>query len=416
MSQTTLLSPAATAPSSQPTAYRVEPPTVAAHVIASDGEAIAVAHRLAAQFLQGALLRDRERRLPWAELDDLAASGLLAIRVPRAYGGPEVSYLTVARVVAIVSAADASLGQLFLSILLANSIVDAVGQPAQKSAFFAKVLFGYRWGNGHAEGGGRQAGVTTTRIARRGDRFVVNGQKFYSTGALFSHIISVGAVDEDGRFVTAVLDRHAPGLSILDDWDGFGQRTTASGTLLLDNVEVEASHVLDTERARTASNSFGIPDLVHSAIDLGIARAAVDDAIAYVRDHARAHRRAGVEHAVQDPYIQQEIGNLVTRLHAGEALLERGARLFDASVARGDEASRAEAVVALAEAKILTTEAALLASNKIFQLGGASSTRAEHGYDRHWRNARTHTVHDPVHWKFPLIGNHYLNVEGAGRA
>jgi SfnB family sulfur acquisition oxidoreductase len=395
-----------------PLAYRVELPTQAAHIIRSDEEALEVAHRLAASFRLEALQRDQQRRLPWAELDQFSQSGLLAARVPKAYGGAEISYTTVARTVSIVSAADPSLGQLMLSILLSNAIIDAVGRPEQKDDFFAKVLLGYRWGNGHAEAGGSQSGVTTTRVTRQGERYVVNGQKFYSTGALYSHLISVGCLDENGKSVTAVLARHAPGLTILDDWDGFGQRTTASGTLLLNNVVVEASHLLDSERARATSTSFGIPDLVHSAIDLGIAQAAVDDTIAYVREHARAFRRAGVERAVDDPYIQQEVGNLVTRLHAAEALLERGAGIFDRAVASKDPAANTAAAVALAEAKILTTEVSLLASNKLFQLGGASSTLPSHGYDRHWRNARTHTVHDPVHWKFPLIGSHYLKGNG----
>ncbi len=392
--------------------HRVDLPTQAAHIIRSDEEAIEVAHRLAASFRLEALQRDQQRRLPWAELDQFSQSGLLAARVPRAYGGAEIRYATVARTVSIISAADPSLGQLMLSILLSNAIIDAVGRPEQKDEFFGKVLYGYRWGNGHAEAGGVQSGVTTTRVTRQGDRYVVNGQKFYSTGALYSHLISIGCLDENGKSVTAVLPRHAPGLTILDDWDGFGQRTTASGTLLLDNVIVEASHLLDSERARATSTSFGIPDLVHSAIDLGIAQAAVDETIAYVREHARAFRRAGVERAVDDPYILQEVGNLVTRLHAAEALLERGANIFDKAVASQDPAANTAAAVALAEAKILTTEIALLASNKLFQLGGASSTLPSHGHDRHWRNARTHTVHDPVHWKFPLIGGYYLKGDG----
>ncbi|WP_443089220.1 SfnB family sulfur acquisition oxidoreductase [Xylophilus sp.] len=379
-----------------------------AHRIADDAEAIDVARQLAADFRTGALLRDRERRLPWAELDALSHSGLLALRVPRSHGGAGVSYTTVGRVVATVSEADPSLGQLFLSILLANAIVEAVGTPAQQAELFGKVLAGWRWGNGHAEAGGPRSGVTTTTLVRRADgNYVLDGCKFYATGALFSHLVSVGAVDEVGRAVTAVLDRHAPGLSIVDDWDGFGQRTTASGTLVAEGVVVEPGRVLDSERARAISGSFGLPDLVHSAIDLGIARAAADDAIAYTRGRARGHGRAGVQQAVDDPYVRQEVGNLVVRVHAAEALLERGTRLFDAAQG-GDAAARDEATVALAEAKILTTEAALLASNVIFQLGGASSTRAQHGLDRHWRNARTHTVHDPVHWKYPLIGGHYL--------
>jgi len=384
------------------------PPTSPAHIIRSDAEAVEVAQRLAAQFTLNAQVRDVERQLPWQELEDAARSGLLAIRVPREYGGAHVSYLTLTRVVAAIGEADASIGQLLLSIILASSVIEAVGREEQKRLFFGKILQGYRWGNGHAEGGSLPAGTTRTRITREGDHYRVNGAKAYSTGALFSQLISIGCVDDDGLSKTAVLDRHAPGLTIIDDWDGFGQRTTASGTLLLDNVRVEHSHVLDSEQGKTSANTYGIPDLFHSALDLGIARAAFKDTLDYVRDHARPYARTGVEAVAEDPYVLQIIGDLHTRIHAGEVVLERAAELFDQVTAEQGPGPSAKVSSALAAAKILTTEAALLASNKLFQLGGASSTRLEYGFDRHWRNARTHTVHDPVAWKFNLIGKYHL--------
>lgn len=386
----------------------IAPPASPAHIIRSDLEAVQVAEKLAAQFKLNAQRRDVERLLPWQELEDCARSGLLAIRVPREYGGAYVSYLTLTKVVAAIGEADASIGQLLLSIILACSVIEAVGREEQKRLFFGKILQGYRWGNGHAEGGSLPAGTTRTRITREGEHYRVNGAKAYSTGALFSQLISIGCVDEDGLSKTAVIDRHAPGLTIIDDWDGFGQRTTASGTLLLDNVRVEHSHVLNAELGKTSANSYGIPDLFHSALDLGIARAAFSDTLNYVREHARPYARTGVEAVAQDPYVLAIIGDLHTRIHAGEAVLERAALLFDQVTAEQGPGPSDQVSAALATAKILTTEAALLASNTLFQLGGASSTRLEYGFDRHWRNARTHTVHDPVAWKFNLIGKYHL--------
>ncbi|MNL95667.1 Dibenzothiophene desulfurization enzyme C [compost metagenome] len=388
--------------------FTVAPPTRPAHIIRSDEEAVEVAERLAVQFKLSAQQRDVDRQLPWAELEDAARSGLLAIRVPKEYGGAHVSYLTLTRVVAAIGEADASIGQLLLSIILASSVIEAVGREEQKRLFFGKILQGYRWGNGHAEGGSLPAGTTRTRITREGDHYRVNGAKAYSTGALFSQLISIGCVDDDGLSKTAVLDRHAPGLTIIDDWDGFGQRTTASGTLLLDNVRVEHSHVLDSEQGKATANTYGIPDLFHSALDLGIARAAFSDTLNYVREHARPYARTGVENVEEDPYVLEILGDLHTRIHAGEVVLERAAELFDQVTAEQGPGPSAKVSSALAAAKILTTEAALLASNKLFQLGGASSTRLEYGFDRHWRNARTHTVHDPVAWKFNLIGKYHL--------
>ncbi|WP_300727632.1 SfnB family sulfur acquisition oxidoreductase [Pseudomonas sp.] len=389
-------------------ALTIAPPDTPAHIIRSDAEAVQIAEQLAARFKHNAQQRDVERLLPWQELEDCARHGLLALRVPREYGGADVSYLTLTRVVAAIGEADASIGQLLLSIVLASSVIEAVGREDQKRLFFGKILQGYRWGNGHAEGGSLPAGTTRTRITREGDHYRVNGAKAYATGALFSQLISIGCVDEDGLSKTAVLDRYAPGLTILDDWDGFGQRTTASGTLLLDNVRVEHSHVLDSEQGKTTANTYGIPDLFHSALDLGIARAAFKDTLDYVRNHARPYARTGVQAVEQDPYVLAIIGDLHTRIHAGEAVLERAALLFDEVTAQQGPGPSDAVSSALAAAKILTTEAALLASNTLFQLGGASSTRLEFGFDRHWRNARTHTVHDPVAWKFNLIGKYHL--------
>jgi SfnB family sulfur acquisition oxidoreductase len=388
--------------------WHVTAPASPAHVIGSDREAVQVAERIAARLREGAQQRDAQRQLPWQELDELAHSGLLAIRVPTEYGGAGVSYVTLTQVVAIIGEADASIGQLMLSVHMACSVIEALDQPEQRAFFFGKILQGNRWGNGHAEGGKLPAGTTRTQITREGDHYRVNGSKAYSTGALFSQLISIGCVDENGHSKTAVLDRYAPGLTIVDDWDGFGQRTTASGTLLLDNVRVESSHVLDTESGKTNANTYAIPDLFNSALDLGIARAAFADTLDYLRKHARPYLSTGVTAVNEDPYVLEIIGDLHTRIHAGEAVLERAAALFDRVTAENGRGPSAQVCSALAAAKILTTEAALLASNKLFQLGGASSTSLRYGYDRHWRNARTHTVHDPVAWKFNVIGKYHL--------
>ncbi len=63
----------------------------------------------------------------------------------------------------------------------------------------------------------------------------------------------------------------------------------------------------------------------------------------------------------------------------------------------------------MAKARAWTTEVALEAGNLLFELGGSRASLREHNLDRHWRNARTHTLHDPVRWKYPVIGNYLLN-------
>ncbi|MBJ9878582.1 SfnB family sulfur acquisition oxidoreductase, partial [Burkholderia cenocepacia] len=154
-----------------------------------------------------------------------------------------------------------------------------------------------------------------------------------------------------------------------------------------------------------------LSQILQAAIDAGIANAAIDDTLAFVRTRTRPWVDSGVERAVDDPLTIREIGRLHIQLHAADALLERAARTLDEITAKGDvtEDDVARASVAVGEAKVLTTEVALLAGEKLFELAGTQSTLAEHNLDRHWRNARTHTLHDPVRWKYHLVGNYYLN-------
>ena len=168
-------------------------PATAAHVIRDDREAIDVAHRLADDFAREASVRDRERRLPLSELDRFSQSGLWGINVPRAYGGAEVSYVTLTEVIKIISAADPSIGQIPQNHFAVLDMIRLSGNEEQKRFFFAEALHGVRLGNAFAESGSKNAGEFRTRIAQTGNGFVVNGRKFYCSGALLAHLVPVAA-------------------------------------------------------------------------------------------------------------------------------------------------------------------------------------------------------------------------------
>jgi alkylation response protein AidB-like acyl-CoA dehydrogenase len=167
--------------------------------IASDQEALAVARELAAEFAQGAAQRDRERRLPAKELDRFSGSGLWGITVSKAYSGAGVSFATLAQVIAIISAADPNLGQLPQNHLAALDAIRVTASEEQKRLWFGRALQGYRLGNAFSEAKSKHVGAFETTLRRDGDSFVVNGEKFYATGALFAHFIHIGAVDENGN-------------------------------------------------------------------------------------------------------------------------------------------------------------------------------------------------------------------------
>ncbi|GLS88257.1 SfnB family sulfur acquisition oxidoreductase [Cypionkella aquatica] len=385
-------------------------PAGVAHIIQSDSEAIAVAHKLAAEFAKGASDRDRNRIWPQEQLDAFSQSGLWSINVPKEYGGPGLSYVTLNRVIAIISEADPSLGQVPQNHLGVVAAINTVSDPAQKALLFGEVLRGTRFGNAFSEFGSKRAVDFETKFTDAGDHVRVTGRKFYSSGALLAHLVPIVALDDQGRAWYAIADRGAEGLSVIDDWSSFGQRTTLSGTVILDNVKVPKTHLVPGYKGYEAPSADGaIFQVIQVAVDLGIARAAIADTKDFVLHRSRAWVDSGLDHAAQDPYTIQAVGDLNLRANAAAALLDIASTAIDLAVANPTAETVAQAQIATAEAKVLSTEIAILATNKLFELAGTRSTLAEHNLDRHWRNARTHTLHDPVRWKYAILGNYYLN-------
>ncbi|KAB0490167.1 SfnB family sulfur acquisition oxidoreductase [Pseudomonas vancouverensis] len=389
-------------------AYPINPPS--AVVIRDDAEAIRVAHEVAALLLAGASERDRTRQVPVEVVDAFSNSGLWGITVPREYGGAQVSYATLAQVIAIVSAADPSLGQIPQNHYCLLEDIRLQGSHDQKQFFFDLALAGHRFANALSETGGKNVQDIRTRLVADGEGYRIDGRKGYCTGSLYAHWLGVLALDSEDRAQLAFVPRESAGLTVVDDWDSIGQRTTSSGTVLVEGLWVPAFNLFPTYRSYERPTLAGpFAQITTAAIDAGIARAALRDTIAFVREQARPWIDAGVEKASEDPLTIIQVGGLDIRLEAADALLERAGRVLDQARAAPDEASVAQASLAVARAKVLTTEIAIEASNKLFELGGTRSTLRKHNLDRHWRNARVHTLHDPVRWKYHVVGNWLLN-------
>lgn len=370
------------------------------------------------RFVTGAVARDLERRMPFEEISELARSGLLAARVPAAYGGPEVSMGEFAQIIVNLSKGDPNIAQSAAATFPNVEKIRIYGSDAQKRRYFGLLLDGRRLnGNAAAERGGTRIGDMATRIIRDSGRddggYRLDGRKYYTTGSLFAEFTLVTALLEGGR-AAAVVPVDRAGVTIIDDWDGMGQRTTASGTMIFENVRLDEGEVMpipDYGRRRTYEGAFA--QLLHSALDTGIALAALEDAVAYGRTHARPLPEAGVGLAVEDPYVQYTVGEMAVLAHGAEALVGRAAAVLDEAVRlfhRDGAADRplGEASVAVAEAKFAASEASVKVSEMLYRIGGASATSRALNLDRHWRNARTHTTHDPVAYKAKAIGNFYL--------
>ncbi|WP_371355025.1 SfnB family sulfur acquisition oxidoreductase [Pseudomonas chlororaphis] len=383
-------------------------------VITSDEQALIVASDLAEDFKRDSALRDRERRLPHPELEAFSRSGLWGISVPREYGGAGVSNVTLAKVIALIAQADGSLGQIPQNHFYALEVLRVNGSEAQKKRLYAEVLAGQRFGNALAELGTKTAHDRTTRLTRDvqpgRDGYHINGRKFYSTGAIYAQRIPTSVVDENGVQQLAFVPADSQGLNVIDDWSGFGQRTTGSGSVVFEEVFVAAEDVIPFQSAFERPTTVGpLAQILHAAIDTGIARAAYEDALHFVRTKTRPWIDSGNDKATEDPLTLKSFGHLSIRLHATEALLERSGEFLDAAQAEPNAETVAAASIAVAEARAISTEISLAAGSTLFELAGSQATLAEHGLDRHWRNARVHTLHDPVRWKYHAVGNYYLN-------
>ena len=380
-------------------------------IIENDQEAINAAYQVADFALEGRNERDQKRLLPFAEIDLFSQKGLSGIRIPHQYGGAFVSNKTLAHVFRILNKADSSLGQIPQNQFALLNMINIMGTEEQKQFIFNEILEGKRLANGGPERNTKDTKTLSTYLTIHHDKYYVSGEKFYSTGSSFADWLAIKAIHPEGHVVLTIIDRYSVGVDVIDDWNGFGQRTTSSGTVKLENVEVNPLLIFD-ERILANQPTYrgAYSQLLQVAIDVGIAEAAFEDTITAVHK-ARPIIDSGVEKASFEHYTLQEVGKLKVLLDAAILLLDEAAEyldVLDAQESFTDEEA-AKASIYVAEAKIYANDAALLISEKLLELGGSRSSLSQHNLDQHWRNARVHTLHDPVRWKLHALGNYYLN-------
>ncbi|QKT07196.1 SfnB family sulfur acquisition oxidoreductase [Gordonia sp. X0973] len=383
--------------------------------IGDGAQAIAVAESLAPAFAAGAGDRDAVRVHPHDEVAALSASGLLAITVPAEFGGADVEPAALARVVAVLAAADPSLAQIPQSHFTFLEALRRGGSDALAGAVYPRILDGARIANAQTERSGRTAADDGTTLRDTDDGLLLSGVKYYCTGALHADILAVRAVSGRGtgsapHKVIAYVPADAPGITIADDWDGFGQRTTGSGTVSFDRVAVRPDHVVDFTALLADPGTYGArAQLIHAAIDTGIARGALA-AAAIAATGARPWFEADVTEAVDDPYLIAQAGDLELAVRSAESLLLTAADAIQAADADPDgtgdrrRALVAEASLATAAAKVAAGRAARRAGAELFDFGGTRSASERANLSRFWRDARTHTLHDPERWKVHHLG------------
>lgn len=381
------------------------------HVIEHDHEAIHAAYQVADYALEGRNQRDQARQLPIEEVQLFSEKGLGGIRIPKRFGGAEVSNKTLAKVFRIINKADSSLGQIPQNQIALLNMINIMGNDEQKAFVFNEILNGKRLANGGPERNTKDTKTLETTLTIEDGRYFVNGVKFYSTGSYFADWLAIKAVHPEGYVVLTLVNRNAEGVEVIDDWNGFGQRTTSSGTVKIHNVEVNPLLIFDERLLGNQPNYRGaFSQLMQVSIDVGIAEAAFQDTLVAVHK-ARPIIDSGVDKASLEHFSLQEVGRLNILLDAAILLLDEAAEYLDEldQYPTVSDAQAAKASILMAEAKVYANDAALLISEKLLELGGSRASLSQHNLDQHWRNARVHTLHDPVRWKLYAIGNYYLN-------
>lgn len=375
----------------------------------SEAQAIEVAHEVAAEISRLASDPQSEQQLPIRQAELLSTSGLTAIGVPKQYGGLGASVATIVEVVRIISSADGGVGQVLqIHNVMLRGIIEGYSETA-RARILADVLIGKRLANALAEIGGKNKFAIKTRVERSADgKLILNGSKFYCTGAYLADWIWLTASFGEGA-AGLWINRDVAGLELLDDWRAFGQRHSVSGTVNFHDVEVDENFFAASE-APMKRTGLTFPQILHAAIDTGIAAGALQAGIDYLRSRARPWVESGVEHAWEEPHIIRQIGEYAIALRGAESVLRDAGRLFDQHLLdEDDKALQDELILAVATARAHGDNASLKISSDIFSLLGASSALSKWNLDRFWRDARVHTTHDPIRWRTHHIGNYYLN-------
>ncbi|MBP2366639.1 acyl-CoA dehydrogenase family protein [Pseudonocardia parietis] len=356
----------------------------------------------------GAVERELDRRLPEKEIAALRDAGFGALRIPVADGGSGASVRQLFSLLVELGAADSNIPQAlrthfaFTELWLAADPGDTVAR-----ARLAEIAGGKIIGNAITERGGVARNSSTTVLRRDGDRLLLEGEKFYCTGTLYADLIDVVALDPDGNRVTVLVDADSPGVERIDDWRGFGQKLTASGTTRFTGVEI------DPDQVRPAPVDVHVPvrqaflQLVQLAALAGIARRAADDAAAYVRDRKRNWPYGNADLPKDDPLVQQVVGKVDAAAFTVGAAVDAAAASLDRAVTDPEHAPTAELDVYRVQSTI--PQLVLDATSELFEVGGASTVETGRALDRHWRNARTLSVHNPIIYKQQVIGNYVLN-------
>lgn len=385
-------------------------------ILGAGYEAIAAKYRPIFERIRAtALHREQQRELGTEAIGWLKAARFGALRVPVEFGGDGATLPQLFQILVELAAADSNIVQALRGhFAFVEDRLNAPHTPAN-AVWLQRFAAGDLVGNAWTEVGAVAIGEVITRVSQKDGQWVVNGRKFYSTGSIFADWIDLYARrDGDNQDVIAAVAARQPGVTHVDDWDGFGQRTTGSGTSIYEDAVVEAENLFafaDRFKYQTA-----FYQLFHLSTLAGIAQAITRDVSQQVRERRRIFSTGNAPAVAQDVQVQQVVGEVSAAAYAAEATAVRAAfaaqRAYDARWGGSPEQERQaniDAELESAQGQVVISELVLRAATQFFNALSASAASTSKSLDRHWRNARTVASHNPIIYKARILGDWHIN-------
>ncbi len=361
-------------------------------------------------------LHSDERLHPKKAIQLIKEAKLGALRLPIELGGAGISIRELFEVIIKLAEADSDLTHALRSHYIFVEDVLAQNNSEEKLRRLQFIANGDLVGNATTEISNKPQGSKQyeTTLVREENHFILNGTKYFTTGTLYADWVSVIAAGENDDVYVSVIPTNREGIEVFDDWDGFGQKFTASGTTKFTNVVVKEHEVtkLEKEKLRYVT----IRQLFLQGVIAGIAQQIVKDSVNVLKGRKRTFTHASNELPTEDAQLLQTIGELDASAYALKTLVLQAAEALDKALLRKEDIEQFkfyehEAAIRTAQVKIIGEKIALQAATQLFDVGGASATRKSLQLDRHWRNIRTIASHNPSSYKAKDIGNYLVNGE-----
>jgi alkylation response protein AidB-like acyl-CoA dehydrogenase len=378
-----------------------------------------IAREVADDLATDAVDREQAGKAPFDEVSRLREAGLLTLLVPARQGGGDADWRTAYAVVRSNAEADGAIGRLLGCHYVLSYGARFFATPALAARVERESVAG-QW----CWGGGFGAHEPPLRLTPTGDGCLLHGRQDFACGVAVADRLAVRAVRSDtGEPLAVLVDPAQPGVTCVSDGGTFGQRLAAGGSVEFDSVPVPADDVFGSlsadEGVLPPFAGLAVPTarLISAQVCLGMADGLLSEAREYSRATHRSSRQTPTPGSwpggpPQDPYELTAYGELSVAARAASALADQAIESLMCGLSRGEDVEDdecAEITVLAGAAEAAAARAAQDITTHALDVIGAGAISARRGFDRFWRNARTHTLREPVAPRLREVGDYCLN-------